>query len=753
MKKKSKVYIQMFISYVGILLIPIAMAMMLYSYTFQIIRQQAQEMNANLLAMVRQEIDQELDNVKKIAVRLAMDNRVSNLAGKSKILQTDQYALYSIFQEVDSLTVSEEFAERIFIVFNNTRKVVSSDGNMSAALYYDLYYQNETYSLEDFLAYMESVHRGDFLTIQRETGEEVFIYAMTLISNNIGDCSATVCVEIPYDTVREHLKVLKGSDNIEVVILTGSEEKIYVDEADNGKYDLRYDESLEDYVSVTDVLDKETIVSTLPSEITDWQYVSLIPNAQIEYEAKKVQNLAIVLLFLSIISGIFISYYMSRKNYNPIKMLMENFRKQGNVDMDENENEYQWLNKQMDQFFERHIDTERLLRKSQSRLKDYYLYQLLQNYGSESPSEQYNLRLKPDHNIVLLFIPVDKYGEESAANYIEENALHKFVLMNIFEEMCSEFYNVEMVELGERVAAIVSVPDADQKHFDTLKNILEDCQQLIEGRFRFTDMILCGSVCQGWNGVHESYLQCLKLIEYISLLDSRILIYDEVKDIQPQYEYPMEIEQKIVNAMKTGDSETAKGTMLEIFDRNLQGKITTNVYRCLVYGLIGTLIEGASQGGYKTAASELQFPDGDLSGTSVEAVRRQFCELMEQICEEIRKIQKEASQDYTLSKKVQRYILENYSDPDLNISIASQYFELTPSYLSGLYKKQTGESLLDYINTVRMENAERLLEQGYSVVEAAQMTGFRDSNALIRIYKKKRGMTPGQLKKEKYENL
>ena len=55
---------------------------------------------------------------------------------------------------------------------------------------------------------------------------------------------------------------------------------------------------------------------------------------------------------------------------------------------------------------------------------------------------------------------------------------------------------------------------------------------------------------------------------------------------------------------------------------------------------------------------------------------------------------------------------------------------------------------MEYINTVRLGCAEQLLEEGYSVVEVAAMSGFRDSSTFIRVFKKKKGMTPGQLKKK-----
>ena len=76
MKKKSKVYIRMFLSYLGILIIPMVLAMLLYTYTFRIIRHQAEDMNENLMVMAQKELDQEIDNIQKIAIRMALDSKV-----------------------------------------------------------------------------------------------------------------------------------------------------------------------------------------------------------------------------------------------------------------------------------------------------------------------------------------------------------------------------------------------------------------------------------------------------------------------------------------------------------------------------------------------------------------------------------------------------------------------------------------------------------------------------------------------------
>lgn len=751
-KKRSKVYFQMFLSYLVILVIPMLLAMALYFYTFHIIRSQAEEMNKNLLIMVKNELDYEIENIRKIASRLALDDRVQMASNvKKQFTSQDQMNLYYIYMECLSINMSEDFIEDVFLVFNNTGKVVSINGNMSDRLFYDIYYKNKEVSYEQFQEYMKQFHYGDMLSLKLDNEKEIFLFTMTTLKPDFKDSSAVVCIAIDAETIRQRLRNMKWSENMDVMIITDSDFRVSAEEQVSDSFEWKYELWEQGNHQIVNSLGEKHIISVLPSEAAKWKYLSVMPLRQMAQEARKVRTMAVAGLFFCTSVGIFISYFITKRNYNPIKMLMDNFRQHGKVEIEDGINEYQWLNSQMDQFFKQHVDAEQLLKKNRRSLKNYYLYQLLQDYCDGKASEQYGLRIQGAYHVVLLLVPVVRQeADVKKPESIEENALQKFAIINVFEEMCLNYFNIDMVELGERVAAIVSLPDQRREHMDVLKNQAESLQQMMEEAFGFSVYILFGSICTSWEGIHESYLQALELEQYVHFLDANLLLYDEVKNIQPHYQYPLALEQKTINAIKVGDSSLAWETMEQVFDLNLQEQVTANVYRCLVYGMIGTLLEGASQGEYREAAGELTFPDGEIM--PVGKMKERFRELTEEICRKVLERQKETSQDQTLSRKIQEYIQENYQDPDLNISITSQHFDLTPAYLSSIYKKQTGKSLLEYINTVRLAAAEQFLEQGYSVVEVAAMAGFRDSSTFIRVFKKKKGMTPGQVKKKNQEN-
>ena len=97
-----------------------------------------------------------------------------------------------------------------------------------------------------------------------------------------------------------------------------------------------------------------------------------------------------------------------------------------------------------------------------------------------------------------------------------------------------------------------------------------------------------------------------------------------------------------------------------------------------------------------------------------------------------------------LVAQVQAYIRENYQDPALNVSLIADRLNRNLSTLSHQYKDLTGHGLLEDLHAVRLEAAKKLLKEGKTVRETAELTGYGDSRALIRAFKRYEGSTPGQ---------
>ena len=80
---------------------------------------------------------------------------------------------------------------------------------------------------------------------------------------------------------------------------------------------------------------------------------------------------------------------------------------------------------------------------------------------------------------------------------------------------------------------------------------------------------------------------------------------------------------------------------------------------------------------------------------------------------------------------------------ELSLASLAKIFSVSESYLSSLFKKETGTSLTDYINSTRIRQALILLNTStLPIGEVASRCGFLDSNYFSRIFKKQLGLSP-----------
>lgn len=97
----------------------------------------------------------------------------------------------------------------------------------------------------------------------------------------------------------------------------------------------------------------------------------------------------------------------------------------------------------------------------------------------------------------------------------------------------------------------------------------------------------------------------------------------------------------------------------------------------------------------------------------------------------------------------QNYIF-NHLYEEIPLSKLAEITGLNASYLSRLFKQETGVAVSDYIQRERIEEAKRLMElPGITLSAIATRLHFNDQSYFTKVFRKYTGMTPGQFRQEK----
>lgn len=113
-------------------------------------------------------------------------------------------------------------------------------------------------------------------------------------------------------------------------------------------------------------------------------------------------------------------------------------------------------------------------------------------------------------------------------------------------------------------------------------------------------------------------------------------------------------------------------------------------------------------------------------------------------------VKKHSMKDYSML--VQRVLTAVDSDltADLGLKRIASHLNVNASYLSSLFKKETGKTLTEYVNRKRIDHAAYLLRTTDLQVQAvAQQCGIFDVNYFAKMFKKYTGKTPKIYRGEK----
>ncbi len=190
-------------------------------------------------------------------------------------------------------------------------------------------------------------------------------------------------------------------------------------------------------------------------------------------------------------------------------------------------------------------------------------------------------------------------------------------------------------------------------------------------------------------------------------------------------------------------------------DQAENGMLSDNPKRNLLYHLIVTIamitrfcIEGGMDSETAYALSDLYIQKADKA-SNYEELKELHKEVTFDFASKMNSLRK----DVLFSKHIIRcfdYILEHLNE-SITIRQIAEHLHLNETYLSKLFKKETGSTIGEYIQSKKIEVAENMLKYSdYSCVDIANYLAFSSHSYFIQVFKKHTSLTPNIYRKIHY---
>ena len=549
-------------------------------------------------------------------------------------------------------------------------------------------------------------------------------------------------------------------ENLGIISILDEDNNVLISTSNNNMKEFQWIENMSkrDEICVVDG-ENDNIILIAFSNVSRLKYVSVIPKGLFWKEMNYIKGLiAIALVFFILITSA-LSIFFTMRNYAPIREILLNITEKAEIPFEQKDNEYTFIKNIIENILNKNEMIEEQLKKQVNMIKNDFLVKLLKGKVDDEEYarnvlETYNVRYSGDSFLVIIFY-IEDY-ERLFEGYRSVSTREKlrtvsFVIENVIEELIKEDNECTMVEIDNNVLGyIINFNEAEKPDIQLkIKDSLIKAQEVLSNHIWIDFRCSLSGINKTFLGLSYCYQQAMDAMEYMMMFGiQRIICYEDIKKPRSNYNYYTEKESILINCIKNGNYERAKEIIDELFNDYFEGEnVSIELGRCLIFSILNSIIKAIGYGDAISFIDEVKPVSTISECKTLDEIREKINEFLKFAYEYINSENKQ-DDTYHLVIRVSEYVKENYKDSNLNVQTVGIHFEMTPNYLSKKFKEQTGESLLTYINKVRLEEAKRLLKQGTLTIEKiAHETGHLSSIAFIRTFKKYEGITPGQYKK------
>ena len=467
-----------------------------------------------------------------------------------------------------------------------------------------------------------------------------------------------------------------------------------------------------------------------PSQIMDWTYVFFIPRSEHDAPIMRAQLIIILILTITFALGLTFIWFFMKVTYTPLRELtMSLGASQEGDDLESLRDTLHSLSTQ-----NASMRNQLMLSPDGQMLKDALLFSLLkQKYASFDAFNRDAAALdmtfdKPYYQVLML----RHFGQgESLSRDVLNAALHEaldqrftFLFRELFEQsmiVCLVGMDTfdDQTALAECLLHLMDMLEA--RHGVSLTIGASECYQAIEH--------MATACFEATQAVQEYFIRGKRqFIRYSEINHKMTLTGDYLAELQG-----------IAEESPAQQQQAVKRFIARLRDDHVPSLLTQGYCNAAVQLLLPlssqrTELDDLFTIGYLRTLDDYQ-----------DVMLRMFTPVAEPV---ISIPALESATDNELLQRIYANVAETYDNCSFSIQETADQLGMNSSYISQYFKQQTGETLTDYVTSLRIQKARTLLHSTTMPIQMiAESVGYYNVNSFIRRFKQITGETPGEYRR------
>ncbi|WP_167859511.1 helix-turn-helix domain-containing protein [Paenibacillus cymbidii] len=755
------VMVPLFGSFIAILLIAVVSGGVLYWKARAVVERTVNSTNAAMLEQLREVADGRLKELEQLEQQVAFHPKLLWLLGAGGGTLSDEEAYRSV-ELVGDLQRYKSLSKLIYdfyIYVRTTGTLVGPNVKTTAPILFDSVYRFPGKSSAAWTDELQQGGNRDYepattILLDNGSGKRVIAYRQSIPYLGAASAMGTLLVLIDEDQLRNLFVKLAAASRGDIYIVDKRSRVISSTGASSALPPLGYEAMAgETGKQETERNGQRLIVSYATSEVNGWKYVFAVPRDVFLDEVNDVRRWAVTLLLLCALGGGAAAIYLAYRNYRPVRAVVRDIVQNGAAGSRASGSEYELIRSAIESSRASESHLRGMLAQQAPIIRVHFLTRLVR--GSADAAE-----LRPEalqrvgvefvsSAFVVMLIEVGDISGFAPEEDEREWPFVSFIVANIATELANERHRGFSVELERgRVALLVNVREERSAHVaEDVAALAGTLAHTLENRFRLKPAIGASAAVHELGGIGEAYREALLALDQ-RLADSRrdagpLAAAEEEAQPEPHFYYPLEVEQQLVNLIKSGDAERTEKLLDSIYEQNyVTRRIAPGLHRILLPSIAGTLLKLAQQFPELARALALRLASDAPADADAEAAFARLRESVKAACAHFQSGRSDQSE--RMLNNIRKHVRERYGDNMLSVNSIADRIGITPSYLSAFFKKASGQNIADFIALVRIAEAKRMLaEPQLTIAQIAARVGYANDIGFIRFFKKYEGVTPG----------